>query len=68
MLFTTQVYVWRGSGRVLVNRKPLDAYFPDLLMRSAALRPLSVTGLLGQVDVLVQVGAETQQQQQQGIS
>ncbi|KAF6266150.1 ribosomal protein S9/S16-domain-containing protein [Scenedesmus sp. NREL 46B-D3] len=52
---TAQVYVWRGSGRVLVNRKPLDAYFPDLLMRSAALRPLAVTGLMGQVDVLVQV-------------
>jgi small subunit ribosomal protein S9 len=51
-----QVFVWRGSGRVLVNRKPIDAYFPDLLMRSAALKPLSVTGLIGQVDVLVQVG------------
>jgi hypothetical protein len=51
-----QVFVWRGSGRVLVNRKPIDAYFPDLLMRSAALRPLSVTGLMGQIDVLVQVG------------
>ncbi|WIA36292.1 hypothetical protein OEZ86_007617 [Tetradesmus obliquus] len=50
-----QVFVWRGSGRVLVNRKPIDAYFPDLLLRSAALKPLSVTGLMGQVDVLVQV-------------
>lgn len=42
---------------MLVNRKPIDAYFPDLLLRSAALKPLSVTGLMGQVDVLVQVGA-----------
>jgi ribosomal protein S9 len=47
---------------VLVNRKPLDAYFPDLLMRSAALKPLSVTGLMGQVDVLVQVCVQRQKQ------
>ncbi|KAF8055753.1 PF20 [Scenedesmus sp. PABB004] len=50
-----QVYLWRGEGRVLVNRRPLDAYFGDLLLRSKALRPLAVTGLLGGVDVLVQV-------------
>lgn len=54
------MFVWRGSGRILVNRKPLDAYFSDLLMRSAALRPLAVTGLMGQVDVLVQVRTSTQ--------
>eukprot|EP00878_Enallax_costatus_P016694 GHUV01017517.1.p1 GENE.GHUV01017517.1~~GHUV01017517.1.p1 ORF type:complete len:276 (+),score=89.06 GHUV01017517.1:1029-1856(+) len=50
-----QVYLWRGQGRILVNRKPLDAYFNDLLMRSSVLRPLAVTGLMGQVDALIQV-------------
>eukprot|EP00775_Hariotina_reticulata_P005982 gene5982-6221_t len=52
---SAQVYVWRGQGRILVNGKPLDAYFGDLLMRSHVLKPLNVVGLVGHVDVLVQV-------------
>lgn len=51
----SQVMVWRGQGRILVNRKPLDAYFSDLLMRSHVLKPLMHTGLVDQVDVLVHV-------------
>lgn len=54
-LLVLQVYLWRGQGRVLVNRKPLDAFFSDLLMRSHVLKPLMVTNLVDQVDVLVHV-------------
>src|SRR4029079_340453 len=50
-----QVYLWRGQGRILVNREPLDAFFSDLLMRSSVLRPLAVTGLTGQIDAVMQV-------------
>jgi small subunit ribosomal protein S9 len=50
-----QVFLWRGQGRILVNRKLLDAYFSDLLMRSHVLKPLMTTGLVGQLDVLVHV-------------
>jgi ribosomal protein S9 len=49
------VWLWWGRGRVLVNRKPLDAYFGDLLMRSHVLKPLMLTDLVGKVDVLVHV-------------
>lgn len=55
MLTALQVYLWRGQGRVLVNRKPLDGYFGDLLMRSHVLKPLMATGLVDQLDVLVHV-------------
>jgi small subunit ribosomal protein S9 len=50
-----QVYLWKGQGRILVNRKPLDGYFSDVLMRSHVLKPLMITGLVDQMDVLVQV-------------
>jgi ribosomal protein S9 len=40
---------------VVVNRKPLDDYFGDLLMRSHVLKPLAVANLVGQVDMLVHV-------------
>lgn len=55
VLTALQVYLWRGQGRVLVNRKPLDGYFGDLLMRSHVLKPLMATGLVDQLDVLVHV-------------
>lgn len=52
---SAQVFLWKGQGRILVNRKPVDAYFGDLLMRSHVLRPLMLTGLVDQLDVLVHV-------------
>lgn len=52
---SAQVVLWRGAGRLLVNGRPLDAYFGDLLLRSAVLRPLAVAGLLERVDVMVRV-------------
>lgn len=39
----------------MVNRKPLDAYFSDLLMRSHVLRPLIHTNLVDSMDALVHV-------------
>jgi small subunit ribosomal protein S9 len=52
---TAQVFVWEGQGHVLVNRVPLDQYFPDVLQRAALLKPLMVTGAVGAFDVAVQV-------------
>eukprot|EP00879_Flechtneria_rotunda_P002089 GHRR01002269.1.p1 GENE.GHRR01002269.1~~GHRR01002269.1.p1 ORF type:complete len:394 (+),score=108.57 GHRR01002269.1:225-1406(+) len=52
---TAQVLLGPGQGRNSVNGKPLDAYFGDLLMRSHALKPLMLTGLVDKVDVMVQV-------------
>jgi ribosomal protein S9 len=49
------VFIWKGQGRILVNRKPLDAFFRDVLMRSHVLKPLMTTGLVDKMDVLVHV-------------
>jgi small subunit ribosomal protein S9 len=50
------VYLWAGEGRILVNKKPVDDYFRDLVWRSALLQPLLLTNTVGKVDIVVQVG------------
>jgi hypothetical protein len=50
------VYLWEGQGRILVNKKPVDDYFRDLVWRSALLQPLLLTNTVGKVDIVVQVG------------
>lgn len=44
-----------GTGAILVNRKPYDAYFPREGLRLAIREPLLVTRLLGKYDVLASV-------------
>lgn len=49
-----KVWLWPapggfGTGGFLVNRRPLDVYFPVMSMRAHLLYPLVVTGSLGNV-------------------
>lgn len=44
-----------GSGRILINRRPLEDYFPVKTMQGQVLQPLQLTGTLGQYDVLANV-------------
>lgn len=44
-----------GSGRLIVNGRPLEEYFPVLTMRSEVLAPLQATKVESQFDVLVRV-------------
>ncbi|MBX6377759.1 MAG: 30S ribosomal protein S9 [Clostridia bacterium] len=44
-----------GSGRVVVNGREMEAYFPLPTMHVRILEPLNVTGVAGRYDVLVQV-------------
>ena len=44
-----------GSGRVEVNKRELDAYFPRSLHQAMARQPLVATGYDGNVDVQVRV-------------
>ncbi|GBF87647.1 30S ribosomal protein S9 [Raphidocelis subcapitata] len=52
---TAAVFIWAGSGRVTVNRSPLDLYFSDVNQRAALLKPLMVVGATARFDVAVQV-------------
>jgi small subunit ribosomal protein S9 len=50
-----RVILLPGSGRVEVNKRELDAYFPRSLHQSMARQPLVATGYDGSVDVQVRV-------------
>lgn len=42
------VRLFAGSGSNTVNKKDLEAYFPNKPQQDTALRPLAVTGLIGE--------------------
>ena len=42
-----------GSGKVIVNKRQLDDYFPTLWRRSSVTSPFDVTETAGQFDVVI---------------
>ena len=44
-----------GSGKILINNRAFENYFPLESLRSAAAQPLTVTGMVEKFDVLVNV-------------
>jgi small subunit ribosomal protein S9 len=44
-----------GSGKITVNKKPLEQFFPIETLRSDIVKPLEVTQALGKYDVRVNV-------------
>lgn len=52
---TARVYLKPGSGRILVNRRPLDEYFGRETARMIVRQPIEVAELDDQVDVKVTV-------------
>jgi len=50
---TARVRVRPGTGTFLINGREIDAYFPDVEMRNAALNPLRAIEGASKYDVLV---------------
>ncbi len=50
---TAVVKIRQGSGRVVVNRRTLEEYFPLATNRKEALRPLEAVDLLNRFDIEV---------------
>ena len=44
-----------GSGKVEINKRALEEFFPRPLHQTTALQPLTITGYEGSVDVRVRV-------------
>lgn len=42
------VRLFGGSGDIVVNKKPFEGYFKDKHQQETALRPLAITGLIGE--------------------
>ena len=52
---SARVYLRRGSGRILVNRRPLDDYFGRETSRMLVRQPLDAANMSDQFDVTVTV-------------
>lgn len=50
-----RVYVTPGTGRILVNGREFEEYFPVLALRATAVQPLVLTGKRQSVDIEVNV-------------
>ena len=50
-----RVTVLPGDGKIEVNKRPLEEFFPRPLHQTVASQPLSVSGYEGNVDVRVRV-------------
>jgi len=51
-----RVWLRPGQGRIAVNRRAFEDYFPRETLRMIIAQPLEVTSTVGQFDVLVSVG------------
>ena len=52
---SARVYIRPGSGRIVVNRRPLDTYFGRETARMVVRQPLVATEMLERVDINVTV-------------
>src|SRR5262249_15732958 len=51
-----RVWIRPGAGRMVVNRRAFEDYFPRETLRMIIAQPLEVTSTVGQFDVFVTVG------------
>ncbi len=51
-----RVWIRPGQGKIVVNRRPFEDYFPRETLRMIIAQPLQLTNSFGQMDVLVSVG------------
>lgn len=50
-----RVKIVDGSGKILINEKPLEKYFPIEILRGEVLKPFEVTNTAGRYDVRIKV-------------
>jgi small subunit ribosomal protein S9 len=50
-----RVRIYDGTGRMVINGKPIEAYFPTMAQRIRVLEPLRVAGVEGRYDIIAKV-------------
>jgi small subunit ribosomal protein S9 len=50
-----RVRIREGDGKFLINKREIDAYFPDLRYQNSVRAPIKAAELVGKVDCLVNV-------------
>jgi small subunit ribosomal protein S9 len=51
-----RVYIKAGTGRIMVNGREFDEYFPVMALRAVAVQPLVLTGKRQTLDIEVNIG------------
>jgi len=50
-----QVFLTPGAGNIIINKKPIDQYFPYDTMKMIVQQPLNVVAVNGKYDITVRV-------------
>ena len=50
-----QVFMKPGTGNIIINKKPLNRYFPHETMKMIIQQPLNVVAVTGKYDITVRV-------------
>ena len=50
-----RVNISAGTGKIVVNKKPVDTYFPRETLRMIIRQPIELVGVTGKHDITVQV-------------
>jgi small subunit ribosomal protein S9 len=50
-----QVFMTPGTGNIVVNKKPLNQYFPHETMKMIIQQPLNIVAVIGKFDITVRV-------------
>lgn len=52
---TARVFLWPGTGRILVNRRPIDNFFPRATLKMDLRQPLEMAAATEQFDCYITV-------------
>ena len=50
-----RVWIWPGSGKITVNKRPVDAYFTRETAKMILKQPFEVTNTVNEFDIMVNV-------------
>ena len=50
-----RVYLTEGTGKITIDRRPIDVYFPSSILRYVVLQPLNLLGVADKYDIMAHV-------------
>lgn len=48
-----RVYLSEGNGNIIINKRPLDAYFPSSILQYVVMQPLNTLNVADKYDIMV---------------
>ena len=50
-----RVYVTEGSGNIVIDKRPLEVYFPSSILQYVVLQPLNKLDVAGKYDIMAHI-------------